>query len=492
MEATGHGGAGTVAFVSAPRVRFAPSPTGYLHVGGARTALFNWMFARRHVGTLILRIEDTDPERSRDDLIEGIQRSLHWLGLGWDEGPIRQSKRLDLYQDGVEKLRRDGLAYYCDCTPEEIKARGAGLRAPNAVIGSQMLGYDGYCRDRSLGPGPGRALRFRTPDEGETVVPDLIRGEVRFAHETLEDFVIVRSDGSPGFYLPNAVDDVDQGITHVIRGEDLLSATPRVLLLRRALGWHDQPVFAHLPLIVDEQRRRLSKRRHSVAVEEYRAKGYLSEALRNYLALLGWTPADGREIAPIEELIRQFEPADINKSPAFFDLQKLDHVNAEYIRALPVATFVRESLPWLELGAPWPPERFDLAMFEAIAPLVQERVRTLSEVPGVVDFLFLEEPVVDEASWSKATGDPAALSVLEDALTEYATCEWEPAVIREVTLAVGEHRGLKLSNAQAPIRVAVTGRTVGPPLFESLHVLGREKTLARLKAARDRLVSDRP
>ena len=374
--------------MSAPRVRFAPSPTGYLHVGGARTALFNWMFARGKGGTFVLRIEDTDPERSRDELVEGIERSLHWLKLDWDEGPIRQSQRLDMYREAAEELRRAGATYYCDCTAEDIKARAAGRPS---------LAYDGHCRDRGLGPGPGRALRFRTPDEGETVVSDLIRGDVRFAHDTLEDFVIVRSDGSPGFYLPNAVDDVDLKISHVIRGEDLLSATPRVLLLRRALGSSEDPAFAHVPMIVDEQRRRLSKRRHSVAVEEFRERGYLPEAMTNYLALLGWAPSGDREIMPLEEMAQEFRPEAVNRSPAFFDLQKLEHVNAEYIRALPVATFVRESLPWLELDTPWPPECFDLARFEAVAPLVQERARTLAEVPRMVDFLFLDQPEVDEA-----------------------------------------------------------------------------------------------
>ena len=466
--------------MTTPRVRFAPSPTGYLHVGGARTALFNWMFARRHGGTFILRIEDTDPERSRDDLIDGILRSLHWLGLGWDEGPILQSTRLDLYRDAVDKLLGEGLAYACDCTAEDVQARAGGRN---------VSGYDGYCRDRGLPPGPGRALRFRSPDEGETVVHDLIRGDVAFAHDTVEDFVIVRSDGSPGFYLPNAVDDVEQRITHVVRGEDLLSATPRVLLVRKALGFADEPVFAHLPMIVDEQRRRLSKRRHSVAVEEYRAKGYLPDALRNYLALLGWVPADGREIVPIEEMIAQFDPADVNRSSAFFDRQKLDHVNAEYIRALPVATFVRESLPWLELDTPWPPECFDLATFETVAAFVQERVKTLADVPDLVDFLFLDEPAIDEQSWAKAMRGPVAGAVLDDALSEYATCPWEAPALRDVTLAIGERHGLKLSKAQAPIRVAVTGRSVGLPLFESLDALGRERTLRRLAAARDRLAT---
>ncbi len=468
----------TVAPVPAPRVRFAPSPTGYLHIGTARAALFNWMFARANQGTLILRIEDTDPARSRDDFVEAIERGLHWLGIDWDAGPVRQSHRLDLYRDAAEQLRREGLAYYCDCTPEDVAARTRGRATP---------GYDGHCRERGLEPGPGRALRFRTPDEGETVVHDVIRGEVRFAHETLEDFVIIRSDGSPGFYLPNAVDDIDLKITHVIRGEDLLSSTPRVLLLRAALGAEEPPVYAHLPLIVDERRRKLSKREHSVAVEEYRARGYLAEAMRNYLALLGWAPRSGREIVPIEEMVREFRLEDVNPSPAFFDLQKLDHVNAEYIRTLPVATFVRESLPWLQLDTPWPPERFDLATFEALAPLVQQRVRTLGEVPAMVDFLFLEEPFHDPAAWAKVAREPAAAAVLEGALAEYASCAWEARTLHDLTQWIGERHGLRLSKAQMPIRVAVTGRTVGPPLFESLEVVGRERTLERLRAARGRL-----
>ena len=460
-----------------PRLRFAPSPTGYLHVGGARTALFNWLYARNTGGTFVLRIEDTDPDRSRQELIEGIERSLRWLGIDWDEGPILQSRRLDLYRDAASELVAAGHAYYCDCTREQIDARAGRQGAP----------YDGFCRDRGLAPGAGRALRFRTPDEGETVVHDLIRGDVTFPHDSLEDFVIVRSDGSPGFYLPNAVDDADMKITHVIRGEDLLSVTPRVLLIRAALGWGDEPIFAHVPLIVDAQRRPLSKRNASVAVEEYRENGYLPVALRNFLALLGWTPPDGREILPVEDMIEAFRPEDVKPSPAFFDLQKLQHVNAEYIRALPVETFVRDALPWLESDPPWPPERFDLAVFERIAPHVQERVRTLSEVPPVVDFLFLDEPTIDPASWDKVMSTPTAAAMLDGAIAAYATCEWTAETLHDVTQAIGEAHGLKLGKAQAPIRVAITGRSVGPPLFESLEVLGRDTTLARLRTARSRL-----
>jgi glutamyl-tRNA synthetase len=438
--------------------------------------LYNWMFARRNGGTFVLRIEDTDAARSTDEAIATMQRSLHWLGIDFDEGPFRQSERRDRYQEVVDKLLADGRLYYCDCTADDVKARTGGAG----------IGYDGYCRDRGLGPGPGRALRFRTPDDGETVVHDLIRGDVRFAHETLEDFVVVRSDGSPGFYLPNAVDDVDMGITHVIRGEDLLSSTPRILLIRDAMGAGPAPVYAHLPLIVDERRRKLSKRYHSVAVEEFREKGYLPEALRNYLALLGWSPRDGKEIAPIEDMVAQFDLADISPSHAYFDFQKLDHVNAEYIRALPVETFVRDALPWLESAAPWPAERFDLAKFELLAPFVQERVRTLSEAPGLVDFVFLEEPVIDQASWDKAMRPPAH-ALLDDVLEGYATVSWEASALHELTREIGERHGLKLAKAQAPIRVAVTGRSVGPPLFESLHVLGRDETRARLSRARTRV-----
>ena len=460
------------------RVRFSPAPTGYLHVGGARAALFNWLYARHVGGTFVLRIEDTDAATSRDDLIEGIERTMRWLGLDWDEGPYRQSTRTQLYRDAVDRLIEDKHAYFCGCTREEVDARTKGSPVP---------GYDGFCRDRGLAEG---VVRFRAPDEGTTVVHDVIRGDVSFDHATIEDFVIRRTDGSAMFLLANAVDDADMGITHVIRGEDLLPATPKILLLRAALGAGEPPVFAHLPLIVNEKRQKLSKRRDDVAVEEYRERGYLPEAMRNYLALLGWSPAGDDEIVPVERMIAEFRLEDVKPSPAFFDVKKLDAINGGYIRALPVATFVRESLPWLEMDPPWPPERFDLSVFEAMAPVVQERVRTLAEVPGMVDFLFLDEPAVDPDAWAKAVErTPAAGALLDDVIGVYGDCEWDAATLHEVTAAAGERQGLKLNKAQAPIRVAVTGRTVGPPLFESLYVLGRERTLDRLRRARERLSS---
>ena len=431
----------------APRVRFAPSPTGFLHVGGARSALFNWLFARHTGGTFVLRIEDTDIERTREEWVEGIQRTLRWLGLDWDEGPYRQSERGHLYDAAVDKLLESGAAYR----------------------------------------GEGGEVRFRTPDEGATVIDDIVRGQVVFDHGPLEDFVIQRSNGTPTFYLANAVDDVDMSITHVIRGEDLLPSTPRVVLLRGALGADDQPVYAHLPLLLGADRQKLSKRHGDVALEDYRDKGYLPDALRNYLSLLGWAPPDGREIVPTEEVTGLFRLEDVTKAGAYFDHQKLDHINAEYIRALPTEEFVQHALPWLEMAA-WKPELFRLEDFEALAPLVQERVRTLAEVPAMVDFLFLDEVAVDPASWEKAVVKvPAAAAILDDAIAEFATTPWETEALHQVTLAIGERHGLKLNKAQAPIRVAVTGRTVGPPLFESLRVLGRERTLDRLKAARARM-----
>jgi glutamyl-tRNA synthetase len=458
------------------RVRFSPAPTGFLHVGGARTALFNWLYARSIGGTFILRIEDTDAALLRSGLIEGIQRTLRWLGIDWDEGPYRQSERAGMYADAATRLRESGHAYYCDCTREDVQART-----------KDDAGYDGWCRDRALTAG---ALRFRTPDEGGTVVHDVIRGDVTFEHAPLEDFVVQRTDGSAVFLLANAVDDMDMAVSHVIRGEDLLSTTPKVLLIRSALGDTGPPVYAHLPLIVNEKRQKLSKRRDDVAVEEYRERGYLPEAMRNYLALLGWSPADDREIVPIEDMVAEFKIEDVKPSPAFFDVKKLEAINAEYIRALPGATFVRECLPWLETDPPWPPERFDLAVFEAIAALVQERARTLAEVPAMVDFLFLDEPAVDRTSWDKAIiRNPAAAGVLGDAIACYRHAHWDTDELHRLTAALADRHGLKLAKAQAPIRAAVTGRSVGPPLFESLHLLGRERTLERLERAKGALPS---
>lgn len=440
--------------------------------------LYNWLYARQHGGTFVLRIEDTDVERNRPEWTEGILSALRWIGVDWDEGPYFQSQFAAQHLAAAQRLYETGRAYYCDLTPDQVQARAR-------QTGHQ--GYDGYSRDRGLGPGPGRVLRFRTPDTGTTVVRDLIRGQVDFDNARLEDFVIVRSNGTPVFLLANVVDDIAMRITHVVRGEEHLPNTPKAQLLWEALDGGPLPVWAHVPVLVNEQRQKLSKRRDKVALESYRDEGYLPEAMVNYLMTLGWAPPGDREIVPFEEIRRTFRLEDVNSSPAFFDVRKLEAFNGEYIRALSVEEFIERCQPWLRgPAAPWPPERFDPAVFAAMASHVQTRVTTLSQVPATVDFLFLEQPPHDEQAWAKAMGDRAA-AVLDGTIRAFATVAWEAEVLKAALTEVGEANGLKLAKAQAPVRVAVTGRTFGPPLFESLEVLGRERTLERLDAARRRL-----
>jgi glutamyl-tRNA synthetase len=448
----------------------APSPTGFFHVGSVRTSLYNWLYARQQGGAFILRIEDTDAERNREEWVDMIYDALRWLGLDWDE-LYRQSERAELHSAAAAQLEVGGLAYWCDCTRDAIDARAKERGGPP--------GYDGFCRDRDLGPGEGRALRFRTPDAGATVVHDVVRGDPSFENATIEDFIVQRSNGSAMFLLANVVDDGDMAISHVIRGEDHLPNTPKYLLLWDALGYGEHPVFAHLPMIVNEKRQKLSKRRDPVALEQYRDEGYLAEVILNYLALVGWSPADGREQMSVDDMVGSFRLEDIGKSAGFFDVAKLRAFNGDAIRALTLDAFVERSLPFL-------PQPVDEEVFRRLAPLVQERVAVLSDVWPMVDFVFLDEPPVDEVSWAKGMKDGAA-DVLDRATEAYATCEWDASVLKDVLQAAGEDLGLKLNKTQAPVRVAVTGRTVGPPLFESLEVLGRERTLARLAAARARL-----
>ncbi|WP_232534358.1 glutamate--tRNA ligase [Plantactinospora sp. KBS50] len=453
------------------------------HVGGARSALQNWIFARQQGGVMVLRIEDTDAARNRPEWTEGILSALEWIGIGRDtyEGPYFQSSYAAQQRAAAVRLYEAGRAYYCDCTREDVQLRG----------GSQYSGYDGFCRDRDLGPGEKRALRFRTPDEGATVVVDLIRGEPTFENRLIEDFVIARGDGSPVFLLANVVDDITMEITHVIRAEEHLPNTPKQQLLWDALGVKP-PVWAHVPVVVNEKRQKLSKRRDKVALEAYRDEGYLADAMRNYLMLLGWAPSGDREIVPWSVIESEFRLEDVNPSPAFFDEKKLRAFNGEYIRALPVQDFVAACRPWLTgtetiAPPPWRPEEFDATTFAAVAPLAQTRIALLSEIVPNVDFLFLESPLMDEASWAKAMKEGSA-ELLDAAIEAFAALpEWTAEVLKATLERVGADRGLKLGKAQAPVRVAVTGRTVGLPLFESLEVLGRERTLTRLRAARLRL-----
>lgn len=466
----------------APRFRFAPSPTGFFHVGGARTALYNWALAKRLGGTFVLRIEDTDEARNRPEWTQGIIDALAWIGVRQDdptfEGPYFQSQYAAEHVAAAERLFQAGSAYYCDLTPEQIQERAKA---------SGKQGYDGYSRDRGLGAGPGRVLRFRVP-EGTTVVDDLVRGRVEFANDTIEDFVLLRGNGTPMFLLANVVDDVSMRVSHVVRAEEHLPNTPKQQLLWRALG-HEPPVWAHVPVLVNEQRKKLSKRRDKVALEQYRAEGYLADAMVNYLMTLGWAPQGDTEIVPWSRIEADFRLEDVNHSPAFFDLKKLAAFNGEYIRALPIDRFVEACQPWLSGDAvPWRPDQFRPDVFASIAELVQTRIVTLGEVPQLVDFLFLDEPPIDDAAFDKTFATPESVAVLQAAIEAYATAtDWSAAPLKATLEELGAAQGLKLGKAQAPIRVAVTGRTVGPPLFEALELLGRDVVTRRLRAAATRV-----
>lgn len=466
------------------RVRFAPSPTGFLHVGSGHSALANWLVARRTGGSFLLRIEDTDVERNRPELVDNVLEMLEWLGLTWDEEPVYQSQRGELYAGAAAKLVADGAVYFCDCTTESVQAR-------NKESGGKP-GYDGFCRDRGLEAGPGRAARFRTPREGRTAWTDLVRGEVSFANVDLEDFVVLRGNGHPMFLLANAFDDADMGITHVIRGEDHVNSTPKYLLLVDALGLARPTAFAHMPLLVNEGRKKLSKRRDDVSMADYRTRGYLPEAMVNYLALLGWGPADGVEVRPVAEIVAQYRLEDVNASPAFFDQKKLSFVNAEHIRALSTDEFLERCRPFLTRGEP------AVAALASLATEVQERVRTLAEVEPMIEFLVDDEPAIDEASWTKAITKGRSVPEMLDAtiarLDALGPAEWAPEPIQAAVSQAAVDAGIvnaegaaQLSKAQGPVRVAISGRSVGPPLWESIAVLGRDRTLARLRATRLRV-----
>ncbi|MCZ7416321.1 MULTISPECIES: glutamate--tRNA ligase [unclassified Streptomyces] len=485
------------------RVRFCPSPTGNPHVGLVRTALFNWAFARHHGGTLVFRIEDTDAARDSEESYEQLLDSMRWLGFDWDEGPeiggphapYRQSQRMDIYADVARKLLESGHAYRCYCTAEELDARREAARKAG-----RPSGYDGLCRELTPeqiaaheAEGRTSIVRFRMPDEPITFT-DLVRGELTFQPENVPDFGIVRANGAPLYTLVNPVDDALMEITHVLRGEDLLSSTPRQIALYRALaeigvGSGRTPEFGHLPYVMGEGNKKLSKRDPESSLNLYRERGFLPAGLLNYLSLLGWSIAEDRDIFSMDEMVAAFEITSVNANPARFDLKKCEAINATHLREMPVADFVTACEPWLRAPhAPWRPEAFDRAEFDALAPLAQTRLTVLSDITANVDFLFLDEPAEDEASWKKAM-KPGAEALLATAREKLAAADWNAEALKAAVLSAGEEHGLKLGKAQAPVRVAVTGRTVGLPLFESLEVLGRERTLARVDTALKRLTA---
>ncbi|CAA9259798.1 MAG: Glutamyl-tRNA synthetase @ Glutamyl-tRNA(Gln) synthetase [uncultured Acidimicrobiales bacterium] len=454
--------------MAAPRLRIAPSPTGLFHVGTARTALFNWLEARRTGGTFVLRIEDTDVDRNLLEAADGIQRSMEWLGLDWDEGPFFQSERRERHIEAALSLAEAGWAYWSD--PMPLAPDGKPER------------YDGRDRDRGLERAPGRALRFRSPDEGSTRVTDLVRGEPTFPNAVLEDFGLLKGTGGPLFLLANVVDDLDMAITHVVRGEDHLSNTPKYQLLWEAIApGTPLPLFAHLPLIVNEKRQKLSKRRDKVALEQFRDEGYLPEVMGNFLALLGWSPANGRERFRIDEVVKEFSLADVVPSSAFFDLKKLDSFNGDAIRELGADDLLERVRPFL---GGWDPERARPLLSE-----VQTRIVRLDGVAPMVDFLYLDEPAWDDASWEKAVRQTsgATAGLLGTVADGWARCRWDVEAVREVVVEAGAAAGLNLKKAQAPVRVALTGRSVGPPLFESTVILGRAEAVRRVRAALERV-----
>ena len=485
---------------SGVRVRFAPSPSGDLHVGNIRTALYDWAFARRTGGTFVLRIEDTDQTRVTPEYIASALDTLRWLGLQWDEGPevggrygpYLQSERLTIYAEWLDHLLRTGHAYYCYCTPEELAARREAARSAGGPSG-----YDAHCRVltaeqvaayRAEGRKP--VVRFRMPD-GLTTFTDLVRGEVTFDHAHVPDFVLARADGSPLYTLAVAVDDVLMKITHVVRGEDLLSSTPRQIAVYRAMGVAeaDFPVFAHLPYVLGKDGQRLSKRNGVVSVNWYREEGFLPEAIDNYLALLGWSPGDNREEFSLADLAAEFDLARVNKNPAQFDVKKLEAINGDKIRALEPADFVARITPFLERVemVATPPSAGQAALIEAAAPLIQTRISRLTEAVGMLAFLFAGDDggFKVEPEDAERVLTPDALPVLQAA--EVTLAEVEPwtheAIEAALKEALIEGLGLKPRVAFAPVRVAVTGKRVSPPLYESIELLGRERTVHRLAAA---------
>jgi glutamyl-tRNA synthetase len=476
------------------RVRFPPSPTGNLHVGNVRSALFNWAFARHYGGTLVLRIEDTDLARNTLEGYHSIIDSLNWLGIDWDEGPevggdvgpYRQSERFPIYAEVARTLREEGAAYDCYCTNDEVDAR-------RKASGSKNQGYDGFCRDLdpdqlAVWQAEGRmpVLRFRMPEE-PIVFDDLVRGEVTFLPENVPDFAILRANGDPLYTLTNPLDDAMMGITHVLRGEDLLSSTPRqiplYLTLQRFGVGNGPPRFGHLPMVMGEGNRKLSKRDPGSGLLEYVDRGFLPEGLLNYLALLGWGIAEDRDVFTMQEMAEAFDVRRVNPNPARFDMKKLEAINSAHMRRISVPDMTERVIPFLaEAGYVDEPVTDDQhALLEAAMPLVHERINTLSEAVPMLGFLFVDEEAfaptdeIGEAGQDVVRASYDALSGLQEWTTE--------AIEGALREALVEGMGLKPRNAFGPVRVAVTGSRVSPPLFESLELLGRERALGRLQAA---------
>lgn len=477
------------------KVRFAPSPTGDLHVGNIRTALFDWAYARHTGGTFLFRIEDTDTTRVTDEYIQAAIDTLKWLGLNWDEGPevggdngpYLQSQRMDIYARWAKKFLEQKDAYHCYCSPDELEAVREAQRAAN-----QAPGYNGHCRDLTpeeiadfKAQGRSAVVRMRMPD-GSTTFTDEIRGEVTFDHKFVPDFVLVRADGSPLYTLAVAVDDILMKVTHILRGEDLLSSTPRQIRVYQAMGIspEDFPIFAHLPFVMGQDNAKLSKRNGEVSIAWYREQGYLPEAICNYLALLGWSPGDDRENITMAELCELFTVDKVHASPARFDMKKLEAINGDKIRALTVDEFLQWSLPFLIKANVITGTPQELELVKQALPIIQERIVKLDEIPAMLKFLFVKDFQIEEASLPKVT-DGASKEVLKRALSELTQLtSWDHVRIEAALRAsLIEELGLKPRIAFGSVRIATTGSTISPPLFESMELLGKDVALARISAA---------
>ena len=477
------------------KVRFAPSPTGDLHVGNIRTALFDWAYARHTGGTFLFRIEDTDTTRVTDEYIQAAIDTLKWLGLDWDEGPevggpngpYLQSQRLDIYAKWAQTFLDQGDAYHCYCSPDELEAVREEQRKANVAPG-----YNGHCRDLTSeqiagykAQGREAVVRMRMPD-GTTTFTDEIRGDVTFDHKFVPDFVMVRADGSPLYTLAVAVDDVMMGVTHVLRGEDLLSSTPRQIRVYQAMGVkpEDYPVFAHLPFVMGQDNAKLSKRNGEVSIAWYREQGYLPEAICNYLALLGWSPGDDRENISMKELTELFTVEKVHSSPARFDMKKLEAINGDKIRALPLDEFAKWTIPFLKKADVIEGSDDEIALVMKALPLIQERIVKLDEAPALLKFLFIKNFAVDPEAAPKIS-DAAAKDILKRSLKDLESlATWSHESIEAALRAsLIEELGLKPRIAFTALRIATTGSTISPPLFESMELLGKQACLDRITSA---------
>lgn len=476
------------------RVRIAPSPTGNLHVGNARTALYNYLFARQTGGTYILRIDDTDAKRSSDSDIEGVLYSFRWLGLDWDEGhdaggdcgPYRQSERLPLYRTHVEELLAGGHAYRCWCTPDDLDAlrkqaqrERRPFRYPQTCL--NLTAAERAARERSDAP---FVIRFHSPREGTVAFADLVRGEMNVYATELDDLVIVRADGMPTYNFASVIDDSHMQISHVIRGADHLYNTHRQIPIAQALGF-DLPAYAHLPLLTNPDRTKLGKRSGAVLVGDYAAEGYLPEAVVNFLALLGWNPGDTQEVFGRDELVTAFSLDRVNRANAVFELQKLVWLNGVYIRSLTVSDLTERCVPFLAEAGLIQPDQVDRAYLQAAVALEQERLKNLAEAPAVLDFFFAHEVTPDPKQLVAKKQTPAdSLSALKQVLAQLEQLDvWNLEPIETCLRGQAAALGWKAGQLFMPIRVAITGKTATPPLFETMFVLGRERTLARIDSA---------